>query len=61
MEMHSEEVKQLINENMKLKEENEKLKNAFFVPKLVNNVFDYFIWINKNISISLEQFGEKKV
>jgi hypothetical protein len=58
--MHSEEIKKLINENAKLKEENEKLKNAFFVPKIVNNVFDYFIWINRNISIAIEHFEEKK-
>ena len=57
--MHSE-IEHLIKENLKLKEENEKLKNYFLIPKIVNNVFDYFIWLNLNISYTIEQFDEKK-
>ena len=54
------ELEKLIKENLKLKEENEKLKNSFLIPKFVNNVFDYFIWLNLNISNALEDFDEKK-
>lgn len=50
----------LLQENLKLKEENEKLKNSLYIPKIVNNVFDYFIWLNISISNTLEQFEEKK-
>ena len=54
------EIEKLIQENLKLKEENERLKNAFFIPKIVNNVFDYFIWLNLHISDAIDQFDEKK-
>lgn len=58
--MHSQEIEKIIDENFKLKEENEKLKNALYVPKIVNNIFDYFIWINTNISDTIESFERKK-
>ena len=54
------EIEKLIQENLKLKEENERLKNAFFIPKIVNNVFDYFIWLNLHISDAIDQCDEKK-
>lgn len=50
----------LKRENMKLKAENDQLKQHMYLPKIVNNVFDYFMWVNKNISSTIEQFGEKK-
>jgi len=53
------EIQKLVKENQKLKEENEKLKNSLYVPKIVNNVFDYFIWANKNISNTIEYFEGK--
>ena len=53
-------IENILKENLKLKEENERLKNAFFIPKIVNNVFDYFIWFNLNISNTIETFEEKK-
>jgi hypothetical protein len=58
--MYSQEIEKIIDENLKLKEENEKLKNALYVPKIVNNIFDHFIWINKNISDTIEYFEGKK-
>jgi len=58
--MYSQEIGKIIEENLKLKEENEKLKNALYVPKIVNNIFDHFIWINKNISDTIEYFEGKK-
>ena len=53
-------IEYLLNENSKLKEENERLKNKFFIPKIVNNIFDYFILLNVNLSNIIEQFDEKK-
>ena len=58
--MYSQEIEKIIDENLKLKEENEKLKNALYVPKIVNNIFEHFIWINKNISDTIESFEGKK-
>lgn len=58
--MYSQEIEKIIDENLKLKEENEKLKNALYVPKIVNNIFHHFIWINKNISDTIEYFEGKK-
>ena len=58
--MYSQEIEKIIDENLKLREENEKLKNALYVPKIVNNIFDHFIWINKNISDTIEYFEGKK-
>jgi len=55
-----EEKEKLKEEKEKLKEENEKLKNALYVPKIVNNVFDYFILVNKNVSNTIEYFEGKK-
>jgi hypothetical protein len=43
----------------RLKQENDRLKEHIYLPKIVNNVFDYFIWINKNISETIEQLEKK--
>lgn len=59
MDNNNQQITSLLKENIQLKEENEKLKNALYVPKLVNNVFDYFLWFNKSISKTIEQFEEK--
>lgn len=58
--MDNKEIEKIIYENLKLKEENEKLKNALYIPKIVNNIFDHFFWINKNISDTIEYFEGKK-
>ena len=49
------ELEYLKQENAKLKMENELLKKHMYFPKIMNNIFDYFIWINKNISETIEQ------
>lgn len=46
----------LKNENLRLKKENDRLKDYIYLPKIVNNIFDYFIWVNKNISNTIEYF-----
>ena len=57
---NSKEIEDIVKEDQYLKEENERLKNAFFIPKIVNNVFDYFIWFNLHISNTIENFEEKQ-
>lgn len=52
---------QLLKENEHLREENDKLKNALYVPKIVNNVFDYFMWVNKSIADTISSFDTDNV
>jgi hypothetical protein len=52
-------IEQLLQENQQLKDENEKLKNSLYIPKLVIKVFDYFIWLNQHISKTIEEFEDK--
>jgi regulator of replication initiation timing len=53
------EIRQLVQENTVLKEQNEKLKNALYIPKIVNTIFDYFMFVNKNISTTIESLDSK--
>ena len=50
----------LLEENEHLREENDKLKNALYVPKIVNNVFDCFMWVNKSIADTISSFDTDK-
>ena len=54
-------LRQLLKENEQLREENDKLKNALYVPKAVNHVFDYFMWVNKSIADTISSFETEPI